>query len=193
MDSGTLLQYQYHLLAEYQPFGCKQANRYFTYKWLLCWISRNEDNIRETLPPLLCCWGQDRQIGEIGNQTNRQIVNQGNQFVNWAIQLCINLLDQYVFKYLVRFERDAGDLQGAKRKCCQWRDVICSTSGWFSPSEYSCSNCQMSKTKLKKRKGDGVGKLMAITRGRREDPRDVLARTSHQLHTETDTVKQYAC
>ena len=51
----------------------------------------------------------------------------------------------------------------------------------------------MPKTKLKKRKGDGVGKLMAITRGRREDPRDVLARTSHQLHTETDTVKQYAC
>ena len=51
----------------------------------------------------------------------------------------------------------------------------------------------MPKTKLKKRKGDGVGKLMAITRGRREDPRDVLAGASHQLHTETDTVKQYAC
>ena len=34
---------------------------------------------------------------------------------------------------------------------------------------------------------------MAITRGRREDPRDVLAGASHQLHTETDTVKQYAC
>ena len=85
MDSATLLQYQYHLLAEYQPFGCKQANRYFTYKWLLCWISRNEDNIRETLlqgAPLLCCWGQDSQIGEIGNQTNRQIANQGNHFVN---------------------------------------------------------------------------------------------------------------
>ena len=40
---------------------------------------------------------------------------------------------------------------------------------------------------------DRVGKLMAITRGGREHPRDVLAGTSHQLHTETDTVKQYAC
>ena len=35
-----------------------------------------------------------------------------------------------IFKYLSRFERDAGELQGAKRKCSQWWNIICSTSGW---------------------------------------------------------------
>ena len=35
-----------------------------------------------------------------------------------------------ILKYLVRLERDAGELQGAKRKCPQWWNIICSTSGW---------------------------------------------------------------
>ena len=44
MDSSTLL-HQYHLAAagEYHSFRDKHANRHFTYKWLLYYISCDEN------------------------------------------------------------------------------------------------------------------------------------------------------